>query len=46
MRYFFLWVVLVSGTISAQVVNKTDNNRIAEDSVIVDNGKKRFYEDL
>jgi hypothetical protein len=33
-------VVLVSGTISAQVVNKTDNNRIAEDSVIVDNGKK------
>ncbi|MCL1679467.1 putative porin [Elizabethkingia miricola] len=40
MRYFFLWVVLVSGTISAQVVNKTDNNRIAEDSVIVDNGKK------
>ncbi|WP_228465330.1 putative porin, partial [Chryseobacterium indologenes] len=40
MRYIFLCVVLVSGALSAQVVNKTDYNRIPEDSVIVDNGKK------
>ncbi|WP_407491521.1 putative porin [Elizabethkingia meningoseptica] len=40
MRYIFLCVVLVSGALSAQVVNKTDYNRIPEDSVIVDNGKE------
>ncbi|NAW52036.1 hypothetical protein GNY06_11875 [Elizabethkingia argentiflava] len=40
MRYIFLWLIWLSGTISAQVINKTDNNRITGDSVIIDNGRK------
>lgn len=41
MRYLFFIFIFISTSVSAQVINKTDNNRIkSEDTLVVDNGTR------